>query len=171
MVRLLNDFYFRDVLLVAPDLLGKSIVMFDGKQTQKYIITETEAYRGAEDLACHASKGRTNRTEVMYSVGGKIYVYLIYGMYWMLNVVTGEKENPQAVLIRGVKGWNGPGKLTRQLGIDKSFYGEDLCTSKRIWIADMGIPVDFNTSPRIGIEYAGEIWKNQPWRFLLKPNQ
>jgi DNA-3-methyladenine glycosylase len=168
MIRLMNDFFERDVLKVAPELIGKSIICIKGNKTEEYIITETEAYRGTEDLACHASKGKTARNQIMFDSGGKIYVYFIYGMYWMLNFVTGGKDNPQAVLIRGIQGFDGPGKLTRKLGIDKTFYGEDLCTSKRIWVADNHSLVNYYTTPRIGIDYAGEIWKNKPWRFVLK---
>ncbi len=158
----------RDVLEVAPDLLGKSIVRLDRNRKKEYVITETEAYRGAEDLACHASKGLTDRNRVMFDAGGKLYVYLVYGMHWMLNIVTGEKNNPQAVLIRGVEGYDGPGKLTRALGIDGRFYGEDLCLSKRIWLEDKGVKADYFTTPRIGIDYAGDVWKNKPWRFVLE---
>ena len=92
------DFFKRDVLEVAPDLLGKQLLL----NKQSFVITEVEAYRGEEDKACHASKGRTQRTEIMYHAGGVIYVYLIYGVYWMLNFVTGERDNPQAILIRGI---------------------------------------------------------------------
>ncbi len=168
MIRLSSNFFTRDVLIVAPELLGKIIVINDNRGIREYLITETEAYRGTEDLACHACKGRTPRTEAMYDSGGKIYVYLIYGMYWMLNFVTGEKDHPQAALIRSIEGFNGPGKLTRQLQIDKSFYGENLCTSDRIWVAEKGNHVDYITTKRIGIDYAGEKWNNQPWRFVLK---
>lgn len=170
MNRLSNEFFKRDVLEVAPELLGKYLVRkFDDGSIKEFLITEVEAYRGEEDLACHASKGRTPRTEVMYHEGGKIYVYLIYGMYWMLNVVTSVKDIPQAVLIRGLEGFNGPGKLTKKLIIDKSFYSEDLFSSRRLWI-EPGLNSDeikFKTTPRIGIDYAGEIYKNKPWRFIL----
>ena len=123
--RLSTSFFTRDVLAVAPDLLGKSIVRrFSDGSIKTFIITETEAYRGEEDLACHASKGRTPRTETMYQQGGVLYLYLIYGMYWMLNVVTG-KDQPQAVLIRCIEGYNGPGKLTKALQLDKTFNTEN----------------------------------------------
>ena len=88
MNRLKRDFFSRDVLEVAPELLGKNLVRKVEGQIEKYLITEVEAYRGEKDLACHASKGRTPRTEIMYHNGGLVYVYLIYGMYWMLNIVT-----------------------------------------------------------------------------------
>ncbi len=166
--RLLSDFYSRDVLLVAPELLGKILVIRSEKGIlKKYLITETEAYRGVEDKACHACKGRTSRTEVMFRNGGRIYVYLVYGMYWMLNFVAGEENNPQAALIRGIEGFNGPGKLTRALGIDKSFYGIDLTTSQKIWVEDNSIKPLVKTGTRIGIDYAGEMWKNKPWRYFL----
>ena len=103
----------------------------------------------------------------MYHEGGKIYVYFVYGMYWMLNVVAGENDSPQAVLIRGVEGCYGPGRLTRHLGINGSYYGEDLTNSDRIWIEDIGIRPDFNTGKRIGIGYSGEPWKDMPWRFFM----
>ena len=101
--RLDRSFYNRDVLEVAPQLLGQHLVKVDPKEKKStYVITETEAYRGGEDLACHASKGRTPRTEVMFGEGGHLYMYLIYGMYWMMNVVTGDVGVPQAVLFRGL---------------------------------------------------------------------
>jgi len=166
--RLVRDFYLRDVLNIAPDLIGKVLVVrSDNNSYMRTVITDVEAYRGTEDRACHANKGRTKRTEVMYEDGGKVYVYFVYGMYWMLNIVAGERENPQAALIRGVKGFNGPGKLTRGLKIDGSFYGEDLTASDRIWIEDTEGKFEYKTGPRIGIDYAGEYWKDKPWRFYL----
>ena len=169
--RIQRYFFTRDVLDVAPDLLGKYLVRkFDDGQIKKFKIIEVEAYRGQEDLACHASKGRTPRTEIMYHEGGHIYVYLIYGMYWMLNFVTAQKDIPQAVLIRGIEGFDGPGKLTKNLFIDKSFYGTDLVSDDKLWIEkendSSGIKI--KTTPRIGIDYAGEIYKNKPWRFVLE---
>jgi len=166
--KLTKDFYARDVLKVAPELIGKEIVVRKRINTyNRFVITEVEAYRGEEDKACHACKGKTKRTEVMYSEGGKIYVYFVYGMYWMLNVVTGMKNNPQAVLIRGVEGFSGPGRLTREIGIDGSYYGEDLTCSERIWIEDKGIKPVIKTGERIGIDYSGDPWKDKPWRFYV----
>ena len=170
MQELQTDFFTRDVLEVAPELLGKYLVRkFDDGRIEKFLITETEAYRGKEDLACHANKGRTPRTEIMFHDGGKIYVYLIYGMYWMLNFVTSTKDIPQAVLIRGIEGFDGPGKLTKKLCIDKSFYGEEIISNSRLWIekANDKAEIEFKTTPRIGIDYAGEIYKNKLWRFIL----
>ncbi|HYW96148.1 MAG TPA: DNA-3-methyladenine glycosylase [Bacteroidales bacterium] len=163
--RLGRDFFVRDVLEVAPDLIGKHLALVRDGKAEAWQITETEAYRGEEDLACHARNGLTKRTEVMYREGGHLYMYLIYGMYWMLNVVVGPANIPQAVLIRGVKGFEGPGRLTKHLGLDRSYYGESLVDSSRIWIAEGHAPGNIITTPRIGIDYAGE-WKEKPWRFV-----
>jgi DNA-3-methyladenine glycosylase len=166
MRRLTEAFFIRDVLDVAPELLGKNLVVKNKQSLLKYPITEVEAYRGEEDLACHASKGRTARTEIMYHQGGHVYVYLIYGMYWMLNFVTGPANDPQAILIRGIKGFDGPGKLTKQLVVDGSYYGENLCKSERIWMEDSKSMFRFKTTTRLGIDYAGEPWISKPWRFM-----
>jgi DNA-3-methyladenine glycosylase len=166
--RLGADFFTRDVLDVAPGLLSKVLtIRFDNGVTRRFIISETEAYRGSEDKACHASKGRTARTEIMYHEGGRLYVYFVYGMYWMLNIVTGAKNIPQAVLIRSFENCYGPGRVTKLLGIDKSFYGEDLTVSSRIWIEDSGFSPVYKAGPRIGIDYAGEFWKAKPWRYYI----
>ena len=166
--KLLRDFFIRDVLEVAPEMVGKNLVVIlpDGS-IGRYMVTEVEAYRGNDDKACHAFKGRTSRTEIMFHQGGHLYIYLIYGMYWMLNVVTGLADVPQAVLIRGVGVFDGPGKLTKSLGIDNSYYGLDLVQSDRIWLEDTGVRTDFKTGQRIGIEYAGEYWSSRPWRFYI----
>lgn len=166
--KLLRQFFVRDVLDVAPDIPGKTLVIrMPDNSLGRFVITEVEAYRGLDDKACHASKGRTTRTEVMFHEGGKLYVYLIYGVYWMLNIVTGDINEPQAILIRGLDKYDGPGKLTRSIGIDKSYYGEDITTSDRIWIEDSGIFPVIKTASRIGINYAGEYWKTRPWRYYL----
>lgn len=167
-VKLTREFYTRDVLEVAPGLIGKMLVVsIPGDGIHRYMITETEAYRGKDDKACHASRGRSTRTDIMFHTGGKIYVYFIYGMYWMLNFVTAEENDPQAALIRGIEGFNGPGKLSGAIKIDRSFYGEDLTTSERIWVEDTGVSPVIKTSTRIGIDYAGDIWKNKPWRYFI----
>jgi DNA-3-methyladenine glycosylase len=167
MKRLEQSFFERDVLHVAPELLGKYLIRNGNDQPERFMITEVEAYKGVDDLACHASKGRTARTEIMYASGGFIYVYLIYGMYWMLNFVTGKKNEPQAALIRGVDRISGPGRLTKLLNIDKSFYGESIVASDRLWVEEGGdLKVKFITTPRVGVDYSGDIWKNKPWRFV-----
>jgi DNA-3-methyladenine glycosylase len=165
--RLGADFFQRDVLEVAPDLLGKVLVRrLDDCRLVSARITEVEAYRGTEDLACHASRGLTPRTEVMFGPGGYLYVYLIYGMYWMLNFVTGEMNIPQAVLIRGTDAVNGPGRLTRYFDIRGDFNGECLWNSQRLWLEDHRQKVRIETGPRIGVGYAGDYWASRPWRFL-----
>jgi DNA-3-methyladenine glycosylase len=166
--RFQRTFYERDVLEVAPQLLGQNLVRVGpGGLRSTFVITETEAYRGEEDLACHASKGRTPRTEVMFGEGGHLYMYLIYGMYWMMNVVCAPAGIPQAVLFRGIREADGPGKLSRLVGVDRGFYGEDLVGSGRIWIEESGARPEYTSGPRVGIDYAGDPWKSKPWRFLM----
>lgn len=166
--RLNRNFYLRDVLDVAPEIIGKKMVVRLASEVfGRYTVTEVEAYRGIEDRACHAFKGKTGRTHIMFGEGGQLYIYLIYGMYWMLNIVTGEEDNPQAILIRGVETLSGPGKLTKALGIEKSFYGEDLVKSERIWFEETGETPLIKTSPRIGIDYAGEYWASKLWRYYM----
>ncbi|MBK3517368.1 DNA-3-methyladenine glycosylase [Carboxylicivirga marina] len=169
--RLGKEFYQRDVLIVAKELLGKVLVRrFEGRGEERFVISEVEAYRGEEDAACHAHKGRTSRTEIMYHAGGKVYVYLIYGMYWNLNIVTGSECEPQAVLIRGVKKISGPGRLGRYLKLDKSFYGDSLSESNRLWIEEPVVKskIAFESTERIGIDYAPYKWRSKKWRFVLK---
>jgi DNA-3-methyladenine glycosylase len=162
-----KQFFSLDVLELAPMLPGKKIIRIIHGERKEYIITEVEAYRGTEDLACHASKGRTKRTDIMYNEGGYIYMYLIYGKYWMLNIVTGPAENPQAILIRSLKGVAGPGKVSRELELDGGFYGEKIFDSERIWIEEGFKSPEIQTGPRIGIGYAGEYWSKMPWRFFI----
>ncbi len=166
--RLPANFFCRDTPTVARELLGKTLVrVFDSGETRCYRITETEAYCGQEDLACHASKGLTKRTQVMFGPGGRIYVYLIYGQYWLLNFVTGQAGDGSAVLIRGLRGFDGPGRVGRELQLNRSFYGEDLALSSRLWLEDAAPVLDLKASPRVGIHYAGEPWVSKPWRFTL----
>jgi len=128
-----------------------------------------EAYRGEEDQASHARRGKTPRTRLMYMQGGVLYIYLIYGMHWMLNIVTGPEETPQAILIRGLQSVNGPGRITRNLGIDHSYNEEDLIFSSRIWLEDNPASTGrVITRPRVGIGYAGKKWREKPWRFILR---
>jgi DNA-3-methyladenine glycosylase len=167
--RIPEDFFIRDVLEVAPALLGKYLVRrFGNGNVKKYRILETEAYRGTTDLACHASKGRTPRTETMFGKGGRVYVYFIYGMYWMLNFVTGIEGDASAVLIRSIEGFKGPGKVGRELQLDQSFYGENLFYSERLWVEESREIPEYLASQRVGIKYAGEPWISQPWRFQAK---
>ena len=167
MPRLDYDFYHRPCLEVARDLVGKVLVF----QGQKLRISETEAYCGESDTACHASKGRTKRTDVMYGRAGTAYVYLCYGIHWLLNIVTGEENQPEAVLIRACVEAPGPGKLTKSLGITGQQNREDVVTSDRFRIEDDGFSCRIRTDKRVGIGYAAPEDQERPWRFILDTNQ
>ncbi|MDE5741800.1 MAG: DNA-3-methyladenine glycosylase [Oscillospiraceae bacterium] len=169
---LAEKFFHRDVLEVAPDLVGKLIVRTfeDGDDSSEISlrITEAEAYRGEEDTACHASKGKTERTKILYDKAGTIYVYLCYGMHWLMNAVTGDEGQPQAVLFRACQLYDGPAKLTKKLGIDKSFNGESFFGNPRIRIEDDGYRPEIETLPRVGIDYATPEYRDILWRFADK---
>ena len=164
------DFFQRQTLEVTREVVGKFLVKREGGRELAYTITEVEAYDGPEDKASHASRGRTPRTEVMFWSGGFFYIYLIYGMYHMLNIVTGKEGYPAAILIRGVREVNGPGRLTRDLGIDKSFNRFRVVPDTGLWVEDRGVKSSYKkirTCPRVGVDYAGEEWKNKPFRYIL----
>lgn len=166
---LTQQFFKRSAPEVAPDLIGKYLVReIDGAQTA-YMITETEAYEGTDDRASHASRGRTKRTEVMFGRPGVWYVYLIYGMYQMLNVVTGDDGHPSAVLIRGVKEISGPGRLTKRLEVTGAMNTLPASRASSLWIEDRGERIDsrrIKKTPRIGVDYAGPVWAKKEWRFV-----
>lgn len=163
-----KEFFERDVLKVAPDLVGKRLVTEIGGEKRSLIITETEAYRGEEDTACHASKGRTKRTDVLYREAGTIYVYLCYGMHWLLNIVTGEVDQPQAVLIRACSdGKNGPAKLTKFLGVTGDINGESIVKNPKIYIEDTEEKVKIRRDKRVGIDYATPKYRDIKWRYIL----
>ncbi|MCR4890555.1 MAG: DNA-3-methyladenine glycosylase [Ruminococcus sp.] len=166
-MRLTGEFFARDALEVAPDLVGKIIVrrLPDGTELHERI-AETEAYRGEEDKGCHAAKGRTPRTELLYGKSGVIYVYLCYGMHWLMNVITGEDGQPQGVLFRAGEVHDGPAKLTKYLQINGSFNGGTFIGNEEIWIEDDGFRPEIHTAPRVGIDYAGDYWKSIEWRFI-----
>lgn len=168
MKRLDEKFFHRDCLEVAPELVGKIVVSEIGGEQVRVRITETEAYRGEEDTACHAHKGRTKRTEVLYGESGTVYVYLCYGMHWLMNVVTGEKEQPQAVLFRAGEDFEGPAKLTKRLGVTGEQNKTSFVTSKVLWIEDDGKQYEYTTAKRVGINYASQEDIDKPWRFILK---
>jgi DNA-3-methyladenine glycosylase len=171
---LLSRSYFnRSTLLVARSLLGKYLVRQNGTGTMAGKIVEVEAYVGPHDLACHASKGRTLRTEVLFGPPGISYVYMIYGMYHCLNVVTQKPEYPAAVLIRAVdvEGHliDGPGRLCQAFSIDRSLNRIDMTTRGHLWIEDRGTKIPrqkIAALPRIGVDYAGE-WAQKPFRFRV----
>lgn len=160
--------YAGDAVTMAKALLGKWLCrrLEDGTILKARIV-ETEAYCGEGDTACHAHCGRTGRNAPMYEAGGIAYVYLCYGMHNMLNVVAGEKDFPEAVLVRGVEGAVGPGRVTRFLHIDRALNREPFATSARLWIEDDGTPPPrFRSTPRIGIAYATKRDQNRKWRFV-----
>ena len=163
MERLTYDFFHRHALEVAPELVGKLLV-HKGKALR---ISETEAYCGVTDTACHAHKGRTPRTEVLYADAGTIYIYLCYGMHWLMNVITGDLEDPQGVLIRACVDAEGPGKLTKALGITGDRNRDSVVTSDELWIADDGFRCTVRTGKRVGIGYASEEDQAKPWRFIM----
>lgn len=165
-MRLGREFFLRDALEVAPELVGKTLVSsLPGAQERRLVITETEVYRGVEDSACHAHRGRTKRTEMLYRPGGAVYVYLCYGIHWLLNVITGPEDFPQGVLIRACEGFEGPGKLTKHLGITGAQNGIDICSSPLLRIEDEGRMVNITTDKRVGIAYAKEADRERLWRF------
>lgn len=164
-----KSFFERSALEVAEDLLGKFLVKQEKGKEKAYMITEVEAYDGFEDKASHAHKGKTARNEIMFGEAGYWYVYLVYGMHNMLNIVTGKKDYPAAVLIRGVEEINGPGKLAKFLKIDRKFNKKKAERKTGLWIEDRGIKIkksEIKKTPRIGVDYAGECAKKL-YRFVL----
>lgn len=157
-----------DTIAVARWLLGKTLVRTRRGRRVAVRITEVEAYHGESDLACHASKGRTVRTEVMFQPGGVWYVYLCYGIHEMLNLVTGPAGFPAAVLIRGVESTAGPGRVTKALGIDRRLNAQAAIPATGLHVEDDGfVPRKraIRSGPRIGVDYSGPIWAKKPWRF------
>lgn len=170
-------FFARPTLTVARLLLGKYLVRENGKGTIAGKIIEVEAYVGPQDQACHASKGRTPRTDVLFGSPGIAYVYLIYGMYHCLNVVTERVDFPAAVLIRAIEIdgelIDGPGRLCRMMQIDRSLNRWNLTIGERLWLEDRAVLVrksDVGAFTRIGVDYAGE-WADKLWRFRLKETE
>lgn len=169
---LVSKEYFRntDTVFLARDLVGKTLVrkLPDG-QYLKNMIVETEAYHGEDDKACHARFGRTARNQVMYQEGGIWYVYLCYGIHWLLNIVTGEKDFPSAILIRGVTNISGPGRVTKELQINKTLNGLTADYESGLWFENNDFIPDKKSIiaiPRVGVDYAGEC-ALKPWRFML----
>ena len=184
------SFFERDVVLVARQLLGMRLVRLQDGERIGGMISEAEAYRGEEDLACHAKAGFTPRTAVMYGPPGRAYVYFTYGMHWMLNCVCGPEGFPSAALVRAIvplegleriaarrngrpeAEWcNGPAKLTQALAIDRNFNGANLCLAEdNLWIeaADAVPDEKVAIGPRVGINGVPEPWFSKPWRFRVK---
>jgi DNA-3-methyladenine glycosylase len=172
-----RSFYARDAIHLAPALIGKILVRRIGGKTRRARIVETEAYVGPHDLACHAARGRTNRTEVMFGPAGHAYVYFIYGMYHMLNIVAAHVDDAQAVLIRAAEpldGWDadlsGPGKLAREFRLTRAENGLDLVTGPTLFLTENekpARPVKVGRAPRVGVDYAKH-WKHRLLRFYDK---
>lgn len=171
-----RSFYSRDALTVAKELLSCVIVRKIGRKEIRARIIDVEAYIGEDDLACHASKGRTSRSEILYGEPGHAYVYLIYGMYYIFNVVVERKDFPAGIMVRAVhvegvdqKKTNGPGKVCKMLAIDKSCNGVDLTEGKKLWIeyGEKIQPRDIGVLKRVGIDYAQHC-AHYPWRFHIK---
>jgi DNA-3-methyladenine glycosylase len=169
-----GGFFDRPADVVARELLGARLVVrgADGR-IERQTIFETEAYLGAHDLACHGARGMTNRNAVMFGPAGRWYVYLCYGMHWMLNIVTGAEGVPAAVLIRGAGTQAGPGRLTRSLAIDGGYDGRPASRRAGLWLeAGSGaVPRRLvRRTPRIGVDYAGT-WAKKPLRFVVDPEE
>jgi len=162
----------KNTVAMARWLLGKVLVRTaEGVDRGCHVITEVEAYHGEGDLACHASKGRTKRTEIMYKPGGCWYVYLCYGVHEMLNLVTGPAGHPAAILIRGLQTVTGPGRLTKRLEIGRALNGASALPTSGLHLEDHGIVVPrsrIKSGPRIGVDYAGPVWAAKPWRFWVE---
>jgi len=162
-------FFDRHTAVVARELIGKYVVRRVGRRKIALMITETEAYHGFKDKASHAIRGQTQRNAPMFDRPGTIYIYLIYGMYWMLNITCGKEKYPAAVLIRGLEGVKGPGRLAKALKIDRKLNGKKLGRANGLWIEDRGVkisPRHIAKTPRIGVSYAEE-WAHKPWRFVF----
>lgn len=166
--RLLRTYYRRPATELASDLIGKLLCRRTKEGILRYRIMETECYYSEQDTACHASRGKTERNRILYEKGGTAYVYLCYGIHALFNVVTGEEGFPEAVLIRGVEGYNGPGKATKALSIDKRLNGIDMVTSKELWIEDDGMRPEYTAAKRVGIDYATEEYRDILWRYIIQ---
>lgn len=161
----------RGTVALARWLVGKTLVRTRAGRSSRHVITETEAYHTARDRACHASRGRTARTEVMFGAGGTWYVYLCYGLHEMLNLVTGPPGHPAAVLIRGLEGIAGPGRVTKALGIGRALNARAATPECGLHLEDEGrVPArgELVATPRIGVDYAGPHWAGRKWRFVWR---
>jgi DNA-3-methyladenine glycosylase len=177
----LEELWHEPARVVAPGLLGRRLCRrLDDGTVRRWRITETEAYCGPEDRASHATRGMTPRNRIMFGPPGYWYVYLCYGVHWMLNLVTSGPGYPAAVLLRGVADktadgeWRpvaGPGRLTRALEITKALDGKACAEESGLWIEGAAeIPAGWRMrrGPRIGVDYAGELWAAKPYRWWLE---
>jgi len=162
-----KEFFTRPATEVAPDLVGKILCRrIDGKILRARI-TETECYYGFDDSASHAHKGMTERNSIMFEEGGRLYIYLCYGIHNLLNITTGESGHPEAVLIRGIEKAQGPGKLTKALSIDRSLNRSSVIDNNgAVWLEDDGYIPKITKSKRVGIDYALPKDREILWRFI-----
>jgi len=161
------SFFRRPAKIVAEELLGKFLV----SKNKAEMITEVEVYDGPNDKASHACHGRTKRTEPMFNQGSIFYIYLCYGFHQMLNIVTGGKDYPAAILIRATDQTNGPGRLTKKFGITKKFNGLPATKKTGLWLEDRGVTIPkskIKRAPRTGVNYAGPIWSRKNYKFFVK---
>lgn len=165
-VRLGEDTLTMPATKLAPFLIGKLLCRNIDGNIIRYRITETECYYGEEDTACHAHRGKTPRNSVLYEKGGTAYIYLCYGMHNLFNVVSGNEGHPEAVLIRGVENFSGPGRLTKAMSIDKKLNGENMLQSDTLWLEDDLYKSKYTRHKRIGIEYATKKYRDILWRYL-----
>ncbi len=168
-----EDFFRRSSLEVAEGLLGKFLAGRIAGKEISFRITETEAYGGPEDLASHASRGETPRNKIMWEEGGVFYIYLVYGVHYMINIVTGKKGYPSAVLIRGVEEAEGPGRVARLFKADKNLNGKKVSPETGLWIEEEEEnggkrKIIIKKTPRIGVDYAGPVWSKKLYRFLIE---
>ena len=167
-MKLEKDTYMMRAPSLAPHLLGKVLCRRIGNEVIRARICETECYFGEDDTACHAHRGKTERTKTLYEEGGIAYVYLCYGIHSLLNVVSGEGDFPEAVLIRAVEGAIGPGRVTKRMKIDRALNGTSFVDSDELWIEDDGYAVgEIRTDRRVGIDYAAVCDRERRWRFIL----
>lgn len=189
--RLSRDFFARDTLAVARDLLGQRLVRLERGGRLGGLIVETEAYAGSEDLGCHGRSGRTERNRSLWEAPGTLYVYFNYGMHWLANLVTERAGYPSAVLLRGIRPeeglevirrrragrpagrlTDGPAKLCQALGVDGRLDGSDVCGDAAELFVEAGPPPrdqHICRGPRVGLNSVPEPWKSVPWRFRVEP--
>lgn len=165
-----EGFFERPALEVAPALLGCNLCRRRGDTILRWPVTETEAYDGPHDKASHAHRGRTQRTDVMFGPPGVWYVYLCYGIHWLLNIVTGPEQYPAAILIRGAGEVSGPGRLTRAMDITGELNRRTAAPHNGLWIeaGETPHPAQIQRTPRIGVAYAGPDWSRRHYRFVIE---
>ena len=162
-----RSYYARPATELAPDMLGKLLCRRFPDGVRRYRVTETEIYYGMEDTACHAHRCPTGRARIMFESGGLAYVHRCH-MFNLLTIVTGHEGHPEGVLVRGVDGFDGPGRVGRELGLELSMYGSEMSPDGVLWMEDDGCRPGYTAFLRIGIGYASEEDRARPWRFRVR---